>query len=663
MYTPRAKQTGRKRLNIIQKSFPKGVVTVLQSSRTPNTGLADMTNMDMVQDSIVKPRQSTVAYGPTALGKIIGIGTYTQFVSGVPTKYQITMQVISGVGQIVINKDGGAWTTKGGSFDPAAWCMFTQTKSRVYISNGVNKMSYYDITLGTIVVYSNLTAPAAPTLTKAGLATNTYSYYYAVTATNNVGETAPVISAQIQVSKLRGTWTVNTDSVTATSAAVAGALNYNWYICTTGLLTDLQYVTTTSNPSLLDDGSSIINTFKSPPVTDSTGGPILNYLINANGQLFGCGDPTSPYKVWYSGKNDQAGNFAPGFGNAGGYMYVNFGGDSAPSVVKFFHDGKGNPIITILTKGLAGSGKFYHAQASTTTYGNQVIGYFDVYEANGQSGTISPFGVVEANNNIYYPTGDSFKSTGTQAQIVGSLVTNSVSQAIDPYVRGLNQSAMKNCVGLYYNGRIHWAVANGTATNNEIITLDLSRGGLWIVRWTIPADWLYLYEDNTGVTHFCALVNNVIVEFTSSVQTTDQGVPFNTRLASGSLVWDDSGVAMAAIQFMYFKFLFPKGNIQINAYGVTEDNTGSQTLGSSSYSVTVSNTGYGQWDYSGAYSYGDDFGAINFYSQATGVSVVEPDENLNELSWEILTSSANCDYTLSTVTTVGVAIPNSRLGD
>ena len=94
-------------------------------------------------------------------------------------------------------------------------------------------------------------------------------------------------------------------------------------------------------------------------------------------------------------------------------------------------------------------------------------------------------------------------------------------QAIDPDVRKLNLAAMSKCVGLYYNGRIHWAVANGTSTNNEIWTLDIARGGLWILRWTLPADWLYLYEDNTGVTHFCALVNNRIVEFTSSVSTQD----------------------------------------------------------------------------------------------------------------------------------------------
>jgi len=541
--------------------------------------------------------------------------------------------------------------------------MFTQTKSRVYVSNGVNTMSYYDISLGTIVTYTALAAPATPTLTKAGLAATTYNYYYAVTATNNVGETAPVISGQIQVSKLRGSWTIGTDSITATSAAVTGAINYNWYICTTGLTADLQYVTTTSNPSFTDDGSTTINIFKSPPVTDATAGPILSYLINANGQLFGCGDPTNAYKVWYSGKNDQAGNFSPGFGNSGGYIYGNYGGDSAPSVVKFFHDGRGNPLITILTRGVAGTGKFYHAQEATTSYGSSVIAYYQVYEANGQSGTISPFGVVESDNNIYYPTGPNFKSTGTQPNIVNVLTTNSVSQAIDPDVRQLNLAAMSKCVGLAYNGRIHWAVANGTSTNNEIWTLDLQRGGLWILRWTVPADWLFLYEDNSGVTHFCALVNNVIVEFTSSVQTTDQGVAFRTRVACGSLVWDDSGVAMAAIQSMYFKFLYPKGAIQINAYGVTEDNAGAQTLASSSYAVSVSNTGIGQWDYSGQYSYGDDVGFINFYAQASGVQILEPDETLNELSWEIITTGANCDYTLSTVSTIGVLIPNARLGD
>ena len=665
MFVPRQKQSSRKRLNIVQRSFPKGVVTLSQDGRVSNQALSDMTNMDMVQDSICKPRQSTVAYGPAALGTIIGIGTFTKFNGNVPQKWQITMQLIAGVGQIVINKDAGAWQTIGGSYDSAAWCMFTQTKGRVYVSNGVNKMSYYDITVGTITTYNNLSAASSPILTATTAlgTTPTYNSYYAVTKTNNVGETAPVISAVKQVSKVRGQWVIGTDSITATTVADSSALGYNWYYCATGLIQDLQYITTTATATLTDDGSTNINLFKSPPTTDSTGGPILNYLINANGQLFGCGDPTSPYKVWYSGKNDQAGNFSPGFGNSGGYIYVNFGGDTAPSVVKFFHDGKGNPLITILTRGVAGSGKFYHAQEATTTYGNQVIAYFQVYEVNGQSGTISPYGVVEANNNIYYPTGPNFKSTGTAPNIVGVLTTGSVSQAIDPNVRALNQAAMNKCVGLAYNGRVHWAVANGTPSNNEIWTLDLQRGGLWILRWTVPADWLYLYEDNAGNTHFCALVNNVIVEFTSTVQTTDQGVPFKTRLASGAITWDDSSISLAAIQTQYFKLLFPRGNIQINNYGIGEDGLGQQTLGGTTYSVNVASTGIGQWDYSGAYSYGDDVGVVNYYAQASGAVLLEPDETLNELSWEIVTSGANCDYTLSTVTTVGVLQQNAHLGD
>ena len=617
----------------------------------------------MVQDSIAKPRDSTVAYGPVALGKIIGIGTFTKYNAGVPQKWQITMQVIAGVGQVVINKDGGAWQTVGGSYDPVAWVMFTQGRSRVMMSNGINPMSYYDINLGTLQPYTQLTAPSQPTLSKTGLVATNQSYYYGVTAINNVGETAPVISNVIQVTSLRGQWVKGTDSITATTGAVTNALNYNWYICTTGLVADLQYVTTTSGPVLLDDGSAIINIYKAAPATDSTGGPILDYLINANGQFFGCGDPSNRHKVWYSGKNDAMGNFAPGFGNNGGYFYVNFGGDTAPSNIQFFHDGRGQPVITVLTQGVAGSGKFYHAAETTTSYGTNVIAYFQTYEANGQSGTIAKFGVVQANNNIYYPTGDSFKSTGSKPNIIGVLDTASVSQAIDPDVRKLNPSAMKNCVGVYYNGRIHWAVANGTATNNEIWTLDVARNNLWILRWTLAADWLYLYEDNSGVTHFCALVNNQIVQFTKSVATQDQGVGFRTRLASGSLVWDDSGISMATIQTQYFKFLYPRGQIYINNYGIGEDATGQQTLGGSSYSVAVTNTGYGQWDYSGIYQYGDDVGPINTIAQAAGTVLLEPDETLNELSWEIITTDANCDYTLSTVTTRGVLNPNQFVGD
>lgn len=664
MFQPSTRQVTRKRLTIVQPNFPKGVVTTTSSGRTPTNALTDMTNMDLVQDSIAKIRQSTVAYGPVALGTIIGIGTYTKVTAGVPANYQITMQVIAGVAKVVTNKDGGAWVTVGGSYNTTAWCQFTQSNSRVYISNGKDTMSYYDINLGTIVTYTALPAPTAPTLTlSASLTSGTpnITYYYGITANNATGETAVVSSAVGTVNKLRGSWVVGTDSITATGATVAGATSYNWYIATTGLTNDFQYLTTTSTPTLTDNGSTIINIFKGAPAGDSTKGPVLSYLISANAQLFGVGDPSAPYNMWYSAKGTHAGDFSPFAG--GGYAYINYGGDALPTVVKSFHDGKGNPVITVLTRGIAGTGKFYHAQETSTSYGNTVIPYFQVYEANGQSGTISPMGVIEANGNVYYPTGDSFKSTGIAPNIVNTLSTNSISTAIDPDVRKLNLAAMSKCVGLSYNNRLYWAVANGTTSNNEIWVNDLARGGAWILRWTIPATYMYLYEDNTGTTHFCLLVNNVIVEFTSSVSSQDQGVAFSTRLAGVSYTGGTSGVEMAAMQSQRFKFLFPKGVIQINNYGVTEDLTGQQTLGGTTYTTSVSNTGYGQWDYSGIYDYASDVGYINSYAQATGIAVLEPDETLNELSWEIITNGSNTDYTLSSLTTLGTAIPSAYLGD
>lgn len=664
-FTPKTTLSNKKLLQIVQPKFDKGYISVLESSRIPNDGLADMTNMDVVQDSIAKPRPSTVAYGPAALGTIIGIGTFTQVVSGVITRWQITMQVISGVGQIVINKDGGSWTTVGGSYNATAWCQFTQSNSRVYVSNGVNTMSYYNISSGTIVTYTALTAPTTPTLAATSSLTSgspNFPLYYAYSANNNVGETSAVMSAQVLVNKLRNSFVSGTDSITATGAAVTGAVSYNWYVSINNNITNFEYLTTTPNPTFTDDGSTVENIYKSAPPGDSTSGPVLNYLIADNGQLFGVGSQVAgtEYNMWYSGQGTHSGDFSPF--NGGGYAYINYGGDSLPSAVQSFRDGKGNPVVTVLTTGQAGQGKFYHAQYTSTTYGSTVIPYYQVYEANGQSGTISPFGVVQADNNVYYPTGDNFKSTGTPPNIVNILATSSISQAIDPDVRGLNLQAMSSCCGLFWRERIFWAVPNGTNTNNEIWITDLARGGLWILRWTIPATWLWLYEDNTGVTHMCALVNNVIVEFTTTIATQDQGVPFRTRLGSGSLVWDPSGISMAAIQTQYFKLLFPKGNIYINNYGIGDDITAIETLGSDEYSVAVSNTGYGEWDYSDIYYYGYDVGYINYTAQSVGMVTLDVDETLNEISWEIITTDANCDYTLSTVTTIGVLIPRAYLG-
>jgi hypothetical protein len=290
-----------------------------------------------------------------------------------------------------------------------------------------------------------------------------------------------------------------------------------------------------------------------------------------------------------------------------------------------------------------------------------------VYEANGQSGTTSPLAVVEANNNLIYPTGTAFKSTGTKANIVNILATDSISQGLERDLVKLNLSAMDMAVGLEFEDKVYYALPVGADYNNEIWVHDLSRQGLWILRWTIAAKYMWLYEDSAGRTHHCVLTrNNVILEFSRTVATADDGVAFRTRVKSGGIVFDPGGISMASIETVRFKFLYPRGDVSISISGIGEDGPTSN-IAAASYSAIVQRTGWGQYQYAHASNpvqWSGNVGQSDTASVgAVAVIPVEVDEILNQQTWSIATDRADSDYFLSSVTTTGKTIDGLYYGD
>ena len=650
-----------------QSGFKKGYMSFVTDSRMPFDALADLTNMTLDQDNLPRPRPSLVEFGEQPLGTVIGIGTFIKIVSGVPEKWDISMQVIAGVGKVHVRKDGGTWTAAtgaGNSYDDEAVVNFAQSASRVYVSNGENAMSYYDINTGAIVVYTSLTTPSTPTVTRTGLSGTTYTYYYKITANNAVGESAASAADSEQASKLRDNWTSASEYMDITWSSVSGALSYNIYMGTTA--GEEQYLATVDGSSLAyrDDASVAPNPFKTAPDFNSTEGPILRYMWNTDGRLWGVGDVNHPDYLWYDGGAGAEGIFSVSDG--GGNVSINPGGDTVPVAVRSFRTGKGDAAVTVLSRGVAGTGKMHHIGFSSFTFDNDTYTFPTPTEANGQAGTVSARAVVEANNSLWYPTGQDFRSTGTTANVQNILSTNSVSNDIIPDVQNLNLSAMEGACGLLYENKIYWSLPVGASENNQIWVKDLSRGGVWIMPWLISAKFMWLSEDNTtGDISHCIYNGTKILRFTRSVATQDDGVAFRTRVAHEGLVWDENGMTMAAIQEQRFKLLQPVGEIQFNSFGLNEDGL-VDTLGSETFSQTASFTGWSQLLYSNEETpslYSNDIGTVDFYSASVGVVTLEIDETVNQLGWEGITDAPNCDYLLSTVHTNGIEIPRSYLGD
>lgn len=647
-----AKSTGNKKkqrrlINIHQTNFSKGYISTLADSRSPQDSLSDATNIEIVQDGVPRPRPPLVEYGEQPTLTVIGRGSYRY--GG--ERVMLYMMDDGGTGKVYKQTDGGTITLIGGTYDDTAWAGFCQSNGKVYIYNGVEKLSYLNLSTNTIATYTALATPSAPSPVKTGMSGGATTYYYKITANNEVGESIASTAGSVASCKFRDAWILNTDYVTLTWGSVAGATSYTVYV---GDVSGTEYELVSVNAlTYVDDGSLATNPFKLAPSGNSTDGPTFTWMYNdaRNSQVFGV---DTGNKLYYSApiSDGTSADFSPY--NGGGWVAIDENGDTELNYVDGFRNGKGEPVISVFSRGAAGKGKLNHVTFSTLTVGDQTIIYPNVYEANGQSGTYSARGVIKANDSLYYPTGDAFKSTGTSQNIVNILTTNTISQVIEDDVANISLDNLHKAVGVEYRGKLFWSLPVGASENNEIWYCDTARKNLWILRWNVAAKDLWLYEDNSGTTHFCALVDNQILEFTraGSATTQDNGVPFRTRLAFSSLVWDEDGITLANIYRQYFKLLQPRGTIAINAYGLSKGGI-TDAVASDTYSTSTTFTGYGVWDYSGDYLYGDDVGEINTYGQSVAVVTLKPKGLLNQTDWEIITEGPNCDYQLSSVNTRG----------
>jgi hypothetical protein len=562
------------------------------------------------------------------------------------------MQNVAGVARPYIAKDGGAWTvTTGKTYDLTASAHFCQVDDKVLIMNGTDNLSYFDITTSTgtptITPFTALSTPGAPTVTMSGSTTATYTYYYRITANSTVGETAASVAGTDTTGKRREEWIAATDFMTLTWSAVTNAVSYNVYM---GEVSGQEFLIASGINGLtfVDTGVATYpkDVTRLAPVSDSTAGPKVTRGTVINGQVFLTGDTDNPRYVWFGGFGESILDFSP-FGG-GGNVEIGKGTKEFPVKVMSFRDGRGNARITALCRGTNGTGKRYVLSPSSVTVGDITIDFMEVQEDNGQDGTDSPDGVILYNDSLWYPSRDGFKTTGTRPQLQNILSTNRVSNSIQPDIKDLNISAMDNCVGLGFEGKLYWALPKGSDTNNEIWVLDLDRKGAWMKPWSISADWMWLYNDNSGVTHFCVLVDNEIFEMSYTQATNDDGTAFPTSATSGIIKFSEDGMDWGKIIDVTFVLLRPQGNITLSVSGKTED-AALTTLGSETYNPETSISGWGETNWESYLGWADSETVPTSYGDARAAIVIEVDEVLNWWKWDLSTEDLGVDYQLSDV--------------
>ncbi len=630
------------------RAWTGGYNSQLDVGRTPSNSLVSALNVRLYQDGTVGPRPSLVPYGETLLGTVLG-EVYEFLNTATLEKWLITLQNVAGLTKVTICKDGGAWqVVDGKDYNDTAPAHFVQIDDKVLVMNGEDNLSYLNIPTTTVIPFNALPAATAPTLTPTGLTGTTYTYYYTITANSTVGETAAAPTASQQVGIVRSAWSA-TSYITVNWTAVTGAQSYNIYF---GETADAQYLiaSAVTGVTFKDDGSAAKDITHTAPVADTTAGPKVKRGKVINGQVFLTGDKDFPRYVRYGGKGSAALDFSPYGG--GGWNEIGKGTKEFPVVVVPFRTGQGNPGPLILTKGTNGYGKRYTMQDATVNVGDEVITYFDVKEDNGQDGTDSPDAVVTIQDQLIYPSRDGIKSTFTKAQIQNILSTESLTEAIENDVSILNVQAMEKAVGISKDGIVYFALPVGSQKNNQIWLLDLGnkdRRGAWMLPYNISADWMTLYEDNTGETHHLVLSDNRLFQLSTIQATQDGTLPFQTAITSGQLRFSEDGEEWATVTRVTFILLRARGTIEFSIFGRTEDSD-TATVGTEMRSFRSNNpyAGWGEkaWGLAG---WGQTFAIPSPYGNPRTKVQIEIDEDMNYVAWSVGSSEARTSYQLSDV--------------
>ena len=523
--------------------------------------------------------------------------------------------------------------------------------------NGVDNLSYMTISSATITSFTAIATPSAPTFNAyTTLTAGAFPLVYRISANSAVGESIASAALTTTANKDRDSWSGTENVIINIPATGGNIVSYNIYCGVIGgggheFLIASGVTTSTFTDS---GGSAMPLNYQTPyPQTDATAGPRVSRGSAINGRAFLCGDADNPYYVWWGGDPGYEFNFTPTYN--GGYVPVGNGSKDIPINVKAFRDGKGTPQITVLSSGTNGRGKRFILSSVDLTLNGVTFSTFAPTEDSGADGSDSPDGIISYGNTLYYPSRDGFKSTGTKPQLQNVLSTDRISNTIQPDIKLLNSSAMAGCVGLGFEGRLYWAVPTSSSSNTEIWVLDLDRKGAWMKPWSIECDWMWLYNDNSGTTHFLILANNTIYELSYSSLTQDDGQPFSTQGSSGEIYFSDDKRMWVQLLQVVIVLLRPQGVISFEITGKTEDEEltalGDPTTFTSASQTSVAGwgepnagtEGFGQFDWSQVGSVPADVGTA---SQEVRIEI---DEEVQWASYAWNSVGVGVDYNISDV--------------
>lgn len=627
--------------------FSGGSNTLINVSRMDKKYASEINNLWQVQDRIWKTKPGTTYYGQAISGatNLEGAASYLK------TDGSVELLVIGDDGVAYKSTNGGSWTSiSGATFTAGYKPFFLQINQRLYIANGEDDLAYYDGT--SLNTYTALSNPSAGTSGgRNTLTTGTYNNYYRVVAVNDIGYTEPSGSVNIPTNKHRDTWTTG-ESVYFTMPTVSGATGYQiFYGDTDGQEVFLGNVAT-GVTVFTDDATLEPNPFIETPDDNTTGAPKFRSMEVSGNRIWATYDPDNAYRVYFSGTGQYLGYFSPFYG--GGYIDLEKGGVNKPVSVVHYRDGKGNPMITVLCSSPDGVGTIFQIELTSLSIGDTTFTVPAAYKIVGSIGADSPYGVLKAGDNIFFPNKKGVFALRNKQQIFNVLASDDLTVPIRNKWESLNGSVVSKFVSYFRPPRAYFAVAEGSS-NDKVAIYDVERSN-WMWSWSNSVKQFLEYTDSTGITHFLYVpeTGNRLIEITENASN-DLGETFYQSYISPLIPVDKDDTTLAKVKEVIFNLGSFRGTVTCEVLGLKKDKQVS-SLGSKEKSSTTGTSGWDD-DLFDEELFDDTGDVPTVFTENTTKVRVRVNQRLYAVQFKVYSTTANTSFELLGVQAKGTLQP------
>jgi hypothetical protein len=615
-------RTKRREFSFTVDDFNGGSNVLFSQSRLSKNECYEALNLMLAEDGVLKPRWGTKAWTSA---------TWTNRPDGF-TEYRKT----DGTRELIVIGDGKAWSVSdagvkteitGATFTSGYVCYFAQfgTDSSgnpyLYVGNGQDALARYNGS--TLSTYTGLDTPTwdGTPIARTGLTTGSYTYYYQVSAVNEVGETPVSTEQSIAVNKERDDWD-SSNYVTLGWADVSNAKKYIIYMAdTSGYEVKLGETTAST---YADDGTDVANPYIEAPEDDSTTGPKLSKMCISGNRLWGI-EPDSPWRVYFSGTGVNRGNFAPSYG--GGWIEIEKGGRATVSDINDFQ-----AKAHIFLDTAEGRGATWEIQLQATEVATTTVTVPVPSKLIGSVGTPAPRTSCLVENDIYFLNKFGINILGNEPGILGVLRTNELSPKIRPFIRNsIDETSISKSCAYYYEAKYFLSVPTTSGYPNRTLVFDRERGA-WIKDWSIGVSQFGEYTDSDGSTHLLGISATNLIEFSDNFQG-DSGEAFTWRYVSPRFSVDKNWMDFARIKHAYVRLRNAKGAISFSFSG-TGKTKSFRALKSGTITSQASQTGIG-WDMVGTVLMGTTSGTALTFQEESLIKFLRVNKMLRDFQWTI----------------------------